>query len=43
MLVACSHFLTLKLNETWYEAEVQSPELVSNDEIVLSEFLHIGK
>lgn len=43
ILVACSHFLTLKLNEAWYEAEVQSPELVPDDEEILSEFLQVGQ
>ncbi|XP_026325386.1 uncharacterized protein LOC113234303, partial [Hyposmocoma kahamanoa] len=43
MLVACSHFLTLKLNETWYEAEIQIRGLVSEDEKILNEFLHFGR
>lgn len=43
MLVACSHFLTLKLNETWYEAEIQIRGLVSEDEKILNEFLHFAR
>ncbi|XP_045784537.1 uncharacterized protein LOC123880455 [Maniola jurtina] len=42
ILVLCSHYLTLKLNETWAEAEVQCFDLLKQDKEVLEEFLQIN-
>ncbi|CAB3259076.1 unnamed protein product [Arctia plantaginis] len=43
ILVLCSNYLTLKLNEVWAETKVQSPGCIPEDEIILDEFLSIGK
>ncbi|XP_045510297.1 uncharacterized protein LOC123705525 [Colias croceus] len=43
ILVLCSHYLTIKLNECWYETKVRSQGYLPHDETVLSEFLHICK
>ncbi|CAH2103078.1 unnamed protein product [Euphydryas editha] len=43
ILVLCSHYLTIKLNETWVETKLQSPGLLKQDEIILDEFLEINK
>ncbi|XP_075990592.1 cilia- and flagella-associated protein 69-like isoform X2 [Anticarsia gemmatalis] len=42
VLVLCSHYLTLKLNEAWTETHTQSPGLVHQDSVILDEFLNIG-
>ncbi|CAG4962147.1 unnamed protein product [Parnassius apollo] len=43
ILVLCSHYLTFKLNETWIETKTQCPGLLSQDNDILEEFLHIAK
>lgn len=43
ILVLCSHYMTIKLNETWLETKLQSPGLLVQDEDVLDEFLEINK
>ncbi|XP_049885473.1 uncharacterized protein LOC126380249 [Pectinophora gossypiella] len=43
LLVLCSHFLTIKLNEAWMEALLQSPGYVPKDKDILDEFLQIGR
>ncbi|RVE53104.1 hypothetical protein evm_002201 [Chilo suppressalis] len=42
VLVLCSHYMTLKLNEVWVETKIQSPCLLPQDQDVLEEFLNIG-
>ncbi|XP_041986930.1 uncharacterized protein LOC121738761 [Aricia agestis] len=42
ILVLCSHYLTLKLNETWSEMAARSPELVPQDQKILEEFLQLN-
>ncbi|XP_072930307.1 cilia- and flagella-associated protein 69-like isoform X2 [Epargyreus clarus] len=43
ILVLCSHYLTIKYNETWMETKIQSPDLLPQDQDILDEFLHISK
>ncbi|XP_026759124.2 uncharacterized protein LOC113518411 [Galleria mellonella] len=43
ILVLCSYYLTIKLNEVWMETQAQNPELLPQDNYILREFLHIGK
>ncbi|CAH2035437.1 unnamed protein product, partial [Iphiclides podalirius] len=42
ILVLASHYLTLKLNETWTETKSRCPDFLPQDNETLQEFLHIG-
>ncbi|XP_059059905.1 uncharacterized protein LOC131853107 [Achroia grisella] len=43
ILILCSFYLTIKLNEVWTETQVQNLGLLHQDNNILNEFLHIGK
>ncbi|KAL0902679.1 hypothetical protein ABMA27_000498 [Loxostege sticticalis] len=43
VLVLCSHYFTVKLNEVWLETQIQCPGLLPHDNDVLGEFLQIGR
>ncbi|XP_050360674.1 uncharacterized protein LOC126780335 [Nymphalis io] len=42
ILVLCSHYLTIELNETWSETKVKIPRLLVQDEAIFNEFLEIN-
>ncbi|CAG9782044.1 unnamed protein product [Diatraea saccharalis] len=42
VLVLCSHYMTLKLNEVWVETKIRSPTLLPQDQDNVEEFLNIG-
>ncbi|XP_026500645.2 uncharacterized protein LOC113404100 [Vanessa tameamea] len=42
ILVLCSHYLTVQINETWSETKVKRPGLLVQDEAILNEFLEIN-
>nr|XP_034839516.1 uncharacterized protein LOC117995640 [Maniola hyperantus] len=42
ILALCSHYLTLKLNETWAEAKVLCVDLLNQDKEILEEFFQIN-
>ncbi|CAH0703764.1 unnamed protein product [Spodoptera exigua] len=43
ILVLCSHYLTLKLNEVWSETKVQCVDMITKDNEILEDFLAVGK
>ncbi|CAH1647816.1 unnamed protein product [Spodoptera littoralis] len=43
ILVLCSHYLTLKLNEVWMETKVQCVKMFEPDCVVVDDFLNVGK
>ncbi|CAG9557986.1 unnamed protein product [Danaus chrysippus] len=42
ILILCSHYLTLKLNETWLETRRETVKLLPQDEDTLNEFVEIN-
>ncbi|XP_046976695.1 uncharacterized protein LOC124542853 [Vanessa cardui] len=42
ILVLCSHYLTIQINETWSETKANRPGLLVHDEAILNEFLEIN-
>ncbi|VVD00923.1 unnamed protein product [Leptidea sinapis] len=43
ILILCYYFLTIKLNETWYEIKSQSSGYLPEDEALLEEFVNMSK
>ncbi|XP_047040831.1 uncharacterized protein LOC124645124 [Helicoverpa zea] len=43
ILVLVSHYLTLKLAEVWRETKLQSVEIFAKDDILLDDFLAVGR
>ncbi|XP_047523680.1 uncharacterized protein LOC125062135 [Pieris napi] len=42
ILVLCSHFLTIKLNECWFETKARSKRFLPQDEEAFEEFIQIS-